>query len=71
MAWTTDYLVTVCDACLRASCWHGEFYCDGSRGAGTKDIPASELVKMGSEHPSNFSREKLLRVCGSIRSATL
>lgn len=23
-----DRLVTVCDHCLCASCWHGEFMCD-------------------------------------------
>ena len=46
-----DYKVTVCDNCLQASCWQGEFMCEGSREAGTTDLPISELKKLGYEHP--------------------
>lgn len=62
-----DYIVTVCDACFTASCWHGRFMCQQSQGAGTKDVLASELLKLGKEHPDNFSREELLRVAGRVR----
>ena len=31
--------VTVCDACDRASCWQGKFYCERARTAGTVDKP--------------------------------
>jgi hypothetical protein len=64
-----DYLVTVCDACLRASCWHGYYRCDAWRSAGTVDRRASELLAIGAEHPDKFSRATVLRECGEIRSA--
>jgi epoxyqueuosine reductase QueG len=44
--------VTVCDACLQASCWQGHFYCDEYRTAGTKELTISELKKLGREHSS-------------------
>jgi hypothetical protein len=66
----SDYIVTVCAECLMACCWHGELMCWESRGARTKDVRASELLKLGAEHPSNFSRAKLLKVCGSVQDVT-
>jgi len=45
-------LITVCDKCLRASCWQGVFLCDESRGAGTKRMTRAALVKLGREHVS-------------------
>lgn len=62
----TDYYVTVCDACLRASCWHMEFQCERSIEAGTRMLAASELRKLGREHESHYSRERLLKVCGVV-----
>lgn len=69
MMGSDDYLVTVCDACLRASCWHLIFPCHKAATSGTKDVHASTLRKLAKEHPSYFSREALLRVCGSVREA--
>ena len=43
---------------------HGVFMCDESIEAGTVDVPRTELVAMGREHPSNFSDERLALVCG-------
>ena len=63
----TDYYVTVCYECLTASCWHGEHMCQKSQRAGVCEIKASQLDKEKREHPGNYSREKLLAVCGSIR----
>lgn len=63
----TDYLVTVCASCLTASCWHGEFMCGNSRTANVIDKRASELRELGREHSSNYSRKKLLKVCGEVR----
>lgn len=63
----SDYIVTVCDRCLTASCWHGEFMCSDSQHAGTKELRASQLQKLGLEHPSNFSERKIIAVCGSVR----
>jgi len=34
---TGNELITVCDKCLRACCWQGEFMCDDARGAGTTE----------------------------------
>jgi hypothetical protein len=61
----TDYPVTVCAACLCASCWHGEFMCQRSRSADVTTRKASELVALGREHPSCFSREKIREVTGA------
>lgn len=44
-------MVTVCDACLKASCWRGIFMCDDSRGAGTTRKSVAELRALGREHP--------------------
>jgi hypothetical protein len=60
----TDYDVTVCAACLTASCWHGEFMCDKARSADVTTLKASELRRLGREHPDNFSPEKLFAVTG-------
>ena len=45
-------LITVCDKCLRASCWHGEFMCDEARSAGTVEKTVAELTLLDREHPS-------------------
>lgn len=66
---TPDYPVTVCDACLQASCWHGEFMCERSRGAGTTVLMASQLRALDLEHPSNFSPSKIARVHGCFPAA--
>lgn len=64
-----DYYVTVCSVCRCASCWHGEFRCDASRGAGTVEVLASELLREKREHRSHFSIGKLREVCGGVRYA--
>jgi len=38
--------VTVCDRCLKASCWQGEFCCMEYKNAGTVDLPIRELRLM-------------------------
>ena len=38
--------VTVCDNCLRASCWQGVFMCDEYYDAGTKELTIDELKKL-------------------------
>lgn len=62
-----DYYVDVCAECLTASCWHGTFMCERSRNADVVKRRASDLVALDLEHPSYFSRENLLRVCGAVR----
>jgi len=66
-ALTADYLVTVCAACRRASCWHGELMCERARDAGTVDVRASVLRAENREHPDNLSTTKLQSTCGSVR----
>jgi hypothetical protein len=65
-----DYLATVCSRCRCASCWHGVFMCMDSRCASTVDVPASVLRAEDREHPSNFSRAALLRICGVVREVS-
>jgi hypothetical protein len=52
-----NHLVTVCDHCLKASCWQGEWMCDKAVNAGIKEIPVDELVKLGLEHPSYWVKD--------------
>lgn len=55
-----ERLVTVCAACLTASCWNAEFMCDQSDSAGTVQMPVGELLHLALEHPSNFGTGLLL-----------
>lgn len=50
--------VTVCDNCLRASCWHGEFMCQNSKNAGTVDLPVSTLRALNLECSDYFTTQK-------------
>lgn len=59
-------LVTVCAACLTASCWHGEFMCSESRYADITKKTVAELDSLHREHPDNYSVDKILKVYGSI-----
>lgn len=49
--------VVVCDRCLRASCWCGEFPCVEYREAGTTLMSTTDLLKLGLEH-SQYWRER-------------
>ena len=44
--------ITVCDACLQASCWQGMFYCTEYQSAGTVEKTIWQLLDLGLEHPS-------------------
>lgn len=57
-------LVTVCDQCLTAACWHGEFMCQQSDHAGTIKLPVSKLRELGLEHPDYYSVERIARIEG-------
>lgn len=50
--------VTVCDNCLRASCWQGEFMCQNSKYSGTVDLPVSTLLALNLESPDYFNIQK-------------
>jgi len=64
-----ERLITVCDACLCASCWHMVFPCQDYQTAGTTKKTATELRKLKREHPSYYSRKEVERVCGSTEWA--
>jgi hypothetical protein len=53
---TDDVTVTVCDQCLRVTCWQGLFMCDGARDAGLVQKTVKELKALGREHPSYWAR---------------
>ena len=48
--------VTVCDKCLQASCWQGEFMCDKAHTAGTMEKTIEELTILKLEHPSHWKQ---------------
>lgn len=48
-----DRMVTVCDKCLCACCWHGEFMCDEAKSAGTVDKSIRDLLAIGEPRESN------------------
>lgn len=45
-----DRLVTVCAACLCASCWQAKFFCQEARNANVQRLPIRELRKLDREH---------------------
>lgn len=49
---TGNERITVCDKCLCACCWQGEFYCEDARTAGTTTISVSQArnLKREAEH---------------------
>lgn len=57
-------LIEVCDQCLKASCWYGEFMCDYAQTAGTKKLPRKELKKLNLESPEYWSEKKLKEIYG-------
>lgn len=60
-----ERVITVCAECLRASCWHGDFYCDAYRNAGLVKKPESELERLAAEHPSYYAQARIEKICGS------
>jgi len=46
-----EYPVTVCDACLRASCFQSVLLCDRVMTAGVKEMTVGELRELGRESP--------------------
>jgi hypothetical protein len=48
---------TVCGACLQATCWQGEFYCERYRSAGTIEKTIGELLDLRLEHPTWWARD--------------
>jgi hypothetical protein len=51
-------LVTVCSACLCASCWLGEFGCQEYKTASTKQMTVAELRALDREHSDYWKPER-------------
>ncbi len=60
-----DYYVTVCDACLRASCWHDYSPCRNARGAGTTEMLRSVLQSRQRESAEHWTPARLRHVTGA------
>lgn len=50
-------IITVCDKCFRASCWHGEFMCDEARDAGTTTRTVGQLKKLQYESMYHWKKQ--------------
>ena len=59
-----NLLVLVCDHCLRACCWYGEFMCNDARHAGLKVLTIGELRKLNREHEGYWTNEKMIEIYG-------
>jgi hypothetical protein len=55
-----EKLITVCSACLRASCWQGVHYCEKAGDSATIQLARSKLIALRREHPSFW------RSCGQV-----
>lgn len=51
-----DDKITVCDRCLQASCWQGEFMCEDCWAAGTVEKTVADLRDLNREHPDYWKR---------------
>jgi hypothetical protein len=57
-------LIQVCDHCLTAACWYGEYYCDYSKNAGLTLKTVKELRKLNRENEEYWSDEKMEKIYG-------
>lgn len=53
-----DWTMTVCDACLCVSCWHGHLYCENAKTAGLKEITIGEARRLDREHPTYWTKDE-------------
>jgi hypothetical protein len=51
-----EQTITVCAACLQASCWQGRFMCQDARTAGTVQETRAELEALDLEHPDYWKQ---------------
>ncbi len=50
----TQDTITVCAACVQASCWQGIFFCEDSTHAGTVDKRREALAARALEHSDDW-----------------
>lgn len=53
-------LITVCDSCLQASCFQGEFYCEEYKTAGTTQKTRVGLAALKRENPRYWKTDEEL-----------
>lgn len=53
--------ITVCDRCLRVTCWTGYDLCDDAVGAGTVDLPTATVESLRREHPSYWDGRSFVK----------
>lgn len=54
---TEEPTITVCAACLMASCWQGVWLCEEARQADITQKTVAELTALGLEHPDYWADE--------------
>jgi hypothetical protein len=54
-------LITVCSACVQASCWQGNFMCQDSKHAGILQVTRRKLKTLCLEHPSYWKTDEELQ----------
>ena len=59
-----DRLVLVCEKCLQASCWYGEFRCSFPVSADIGLLSVRELKALTLENPYNWTLEKFEKIYG-------
>ncbi len=52
-------LVTICYACLTASCYQGKFYCEDYRTAKTIKMCVKDLKTLAYEHSDNWEKDSV------------
>jgi chromosome segregation ATPase len=67
----TPPTVTVCDACLCASCWQGAFYCEGAATAGTREMTRDALRTLARESPHYWEETSMHTAPTDRESASL
>lgn len=56
--------ITVCAACLCASCWQGIFMCQQSKTADIVEKTREELIALNREHPDYWEPDTAERIFG-------
>jgi hypothetical protein len=59
---TKPRTVTVCSACLQASCWQGEFSCDEYKTANVEEKTIKELKALNLEHPYYWRKSTIRKL---------
>ena len=56
-----DKVIEVCSECKTASCWYGEFMCEGAKDADTMLIIVSELRKLKTGESEDYWSDNIMQ----------